>query len=72
MVVPMQLGSPGYYFGPQQLGSPTPAQLGSPSVYATQTSGITDMLNAIMPILMLVMLMAMVMPMMKGVTAGAR
>ena len=43
-----------------------PRQLGS-SVTTTQST-MTDMINAIMPIFMLVILMAMVMPMMKGVT----
>jgi nitric oxide reductase large subunit len=37
----------------------------------TNNNTMTDMLNAIMPIIMLVMLMAMVMPMMKSVAAGA-
>jgi hypothetical protein len=38
--------------------------------YTTAQTSMADMLNAIMPIMMLVILMAMIMPMMKGV-AGA-
>jgi len=41
-----------------------------PGTAATQTSAITDMINAMMPLMMLMMVMGMLMPMMRGMTGA--
>lgn len=39
------------------------------TAWAAQENGMTGMLNAIMPIIVLMMMMGMLMPMFKGITA---
>ena len=58
--------APGQY-GPLQVSGPS-------SYYPMQTTGTdwTGMISAIMPMIMMVMMMAIIMPMMKGVTSSAR
>jgi len=52
---------------PQQFQRPQ--QAGYTTYYPTQEGGMSEMLNAIMPIIILMMMMGMLMPMMKGITA---
>jgi len=56
-----------------QAPAPSPSQYPAPySPYGvTPTSTMAEMLDAFMPIIMLVLLMSILMPVMKGVTAGA-
>ncbi len=42
----------------------------APGVIPSQTLSITDMINAMMPLFMLMMFMAIMMPMMKGMTGA--
>ena len=48
-----------------------PQQYGYTTYYPSQEGSMTEMLNAIMPIIILMMMMGMMMPMMKGITSGA-
>jgi hypothetical protein len=48
----------------------SPAQVYSPGAAPAQLTGISDLLNAIMPLMMLAMVFAMMVPMMKGMTKG--
>ena len=63
-------------FKTQQVTGPmAPMQVSGPSAYyPTQTTGTdwTSMISAFMPMIMMVMMLAIMMPMLKGVTAGAR
>ncbi len=60
--------------GVQQLGTVSTVQPGqlttAPGVYTQQTSGITEMLNAIMPLIMIMMVFMLITPMMKGMAEG--
>ena len=51
-----------------------PAQVSGPSAYyPTQTTDpYSGMFTAIMPMIMMVMMLAMIMPMLRGVTSSAR
>ncbi len=52
--------------GPAQ----TPVSVQQTGVTPYQTNGITDMLGAIMPLIMIMMVMMMLMPMFKGMSKG--
>lgn len=49
-----------------------PAAGVSPTTWATTDTGMTGMLEAIMPIIVLMMMMGMLMPMMRGITGPAK
>ena len=64
-------GAPKFQGGPgPQQGSPMfPGQYPAPySPVQASEGGMSDMLNAIMPLIILMMMMGMMMPMMKGMT----
>ena len=56
--------APGQY-GPMQVSGPS-------SYYPLQTTDWTSMFSAMMPMIMMIMMMAIIMPMMRGVTASAK
>ena len=59
--------------GPVAPGQYGPLQVCGPgSYYPLQTTDWTSMFSAMMPMIMMIMMMAIIMPMMKGVTASAR
>lgn len=63
--------SPGQVGGPV-VGSYRPAQVGGPGTYVPYQEDLTGMFSAIMPMFMMIMFMAILMPMIKGVTASAK
>lgn len=66
--------APQVHFGPSQAPSPRVSQYPapySPVQAGVAQTGITEMLNAIMPIIMIVLLMGMLTPMLKGL-GGAK
>ncbi len=60
--------------GPVAPGQFNPAQVSGPSAYyPTQTTDPwSGMFTSMMPMIMMIMMMAIIMPMMKGVTASAK
>ncbi len=61
--------------GPVAPGQYGPMQVSGPGAYyPLQTTGTdwTSMFSAMMPMIMMIMMMAIIMPMMKGVTASAK
>jgi len=59
-----QFGGPGTQFRPQQYQYGTVG-----GYYPLQTTDWTTMLTAFMPMIMMVMMLAIMMPMLKGITA---
>ncbi len=60
-----QFAGPGTQFRPQQY------QYGTVSgYYPSQTTDMTSMFSAMMPMIMMVMMMGIMMPMMKGITTS--
>jgi len=66
-------GAPKFTSGPQvgaQQGSPVfPGQYPAPYSPVQTTNGVGGMLESIMPLIILMMMMGMMMPMMRGITA---
>ena len=59
--------------GPVAPGQYGPLQVSGPGAYyPLQTTDWTSMFSAMMPMIMMIMMMAIIMPMMRGVTASAR
>jgi len=59
--------------GPVAPGQYGPLQVSGPGAYyPLQTTDWTSMFSAMMPMIMMIMMMAIIMPMMKGVTASAK
>ena len=61
--------TPAQFMQPAQITTMRPAQA---TVTSAQTTGldITGLINSILPLFMLMMVMGMLMPMMKGMTSG--
>ena len=60
-----QFAGPGTQFRPQQYQYGTVG-----GYYPTQTTDMTSMFSAMMPMIMMVMMMGIMMPMMKGITTS--
>ena len=59
--------------GPVAPGQYGPLQVSGPGAYyPLQTTDWTSMFSAMMPMIMMIMMMAIIMPMMRGVTASAK
>jgi hypothetical protein len=59
--------------GPVAPGQYGPMQVSGPGAYyPLQTTDWTSMFSAMMPMIMMIMMMAIIMPMMRGVTASAK
>jgi hypothetical protein len=64
--------SPGQVGGPV-VGGYRPAQIGGPGTYLPyQTTDWTSMFGAMMPMIMMIMMFAILMPMFKGITESAK